>query len=529
MTKKQSIFQKLLIRYVCMAILPVLIILGTTYYLVCAWCKYNEKSMVFHELNQYVSRVETEKTIAMGKYDYITNNLEILQLLDYSDDDVSTLFDISGRVDSYIKIVNNSSKNTITVFSSNRYLYNSKFISHMRDMKNYEAVKLNLEKHDYMYFEDDLQYDDNGNPYFSLYCKAFLQNETIICIKAYLPELATNDFVISIDKIDAPLKSNAVSLPVSEVYSVSSELRTERLNSQYWLCFLIFLLIALVFFVAIVFIAIRINKTTVARISDFIFSISNDNYLLNNTNFEPVDNEYIELKTLKKALLTLTNKIKDADEEKFKLELEKKILTSNALQSKFNPHLLYNSLSVVMHHAYKNNDKTSFNTFQNLVDYYRLVLAKGNEISTIGNELTLIEKFVRINEIVQYENYNLETDCPEDLKDNEIVHLILQPFVENSIIHGLAGISRKAKIDIKITSTEDFIKILIYDNGFGIPESKLISLKNIDASTKGYGIKNTCERIRLYYGEDASVDFSSKLGEYTEVTILLPKNKINTI
>lgn len=524
MTEKQSIFQKLLFRNLRITLITLLGVMGAVCCLACAWCRYNEKNSVLKALNQYVTQIETEKTIAMKKYDYIINNRELLRLLDYSDDDVSDLFAVSTSVNTFVDIINNSDKSTVSIFSANDLLYEGTYIHHMEACPNYRDI-IQKFKGSSMYFEDELRYDKNEQPYFSLYCKAFLENETIICIKAYLPENSSEELLFSITQEGSATHPQAVSIPLSRSYSVSACLRTDRLRMQYLLCFCVFLLVAAVFSVTVILLAVKINKQTTSRIIDFISQLADNEYLNENAQiiFQADDNDDIELKTLKEVLWALTDKIKQAVSEKNKSDLEKKILMSDMLQSKINPHLLYNSLSVLSHHAFKSNDRITVDIIRELVEYYRLVLAKGKEITTVSEELALIKKFIHINEVADMETYNLTVEMEPELAECKIVHLILQPFVENSIVHGLTGIKRTAQIKISIQSKGDFIEIVIYDNGYGMPEETLRPLQDFSLSEGKYGIRNTCERIRLYYNEKAAVRFESREGEWTRVIILLPK------
>ena len=105
--------------------------------------------------------------------------------------------------------------------------------------------------------------------------------------------------------------------------------------------------------------------------------------------------------------------------------------------------------------------------------------------------------------------------------------MILQPFVENAIIHGFEGITREHILIIKLELQDDFIRILIKDNGKGIEPAVVEEINNkvFNHSDRGshIGMENVISRLFMYYGEAASVQINSILDEETEVVILIPR------
>lgn len=525
MFQKHSVFQKLLIKYLYVAILPFLAVTAVMCFLMCAEFKKNEVASAMYELNEYVSSVNFEKTLAVQKSDYITDNLELLDLLEQDYTDNYNLLATSNKINSYINIINNSAQDTITLYTANKNLFKCRFISHIDELASLQEIRNKLSMENYMYFADELLYDSQDKAYFAFYRNIVLDFETIACIKLYLPKLNTENFELSI-RAGAPVnKRNIVSVALTDRYAVSANINTAKLKTQYFLCIVAFMILSVLFSLIIIGIATAINKKTTFRINTFIHNLLDDDLLKIDMQTKPQADDDFELKTIKSALHQLIVKIQKANEEKSKTELEKKSLTLNLLQSKIDPHLLYNSLAVVSHNAYKNKDIETFSLIQELVSYYRLVLAKGKELTTIEDELNLVRKFVKINEMSHAEAYNLTVEVAPELAEYKIVHLILQPFIENAIIHGLAGIRKKAMLKITCTMKDDFLQLTIYDNGYGIKPETLEMLQHLPTADQGYGIKNTYDRLKLYYGNAASITFRSRLGDFTEVTVLLPDGK----
>jgi len=109
--------------------------------------------------------------------------------------------------------------------------------------------------------------------------------------------------------------------------------------------------------------------------------------------------------------------------------------------------------------------------------------------------------------------------------------LVLQPLVENSIIHGVGKYTENGYICICLYKRKDRIIIKVYDNGIGIDRLKLIDIKkmiqakDINDYSSGIGINNVFARLNLFYNNDIEADVKSKVGEYTEFTIKIPFRK----
>jgi two-component system sensor histidine kinase YesM len=119
-------------------------------------------------------------------------------------------------------------------------------------------------------------------------------------------------------------------------------------------------------------------------------------------------------------------------------------------------------------------------------------------------------------------------DIPKNFMEQEVFKFILQPIVENSIIHGIDFISRKGEITIGASSNDGCVLLTVQDNGIGIREDKLMSIRQLlesdsdDWNDVGIGIRNVHDRIRFQYGERYGLRIDSTWGIGTKVTIVLP-------
>lgn len=207
-------------------------------------------------------------------------------------------------------------------------------------------------------------------------------------------------------------------------------------------------------------------------------------------------------------------------------ELSEKVMYSNlkqkdaelkALQAQINPHFLYNTLDSIYWLAIIKKADDIAQMVVSLSEIFRLSLNKGNEITTISDELKHIKNYLIIQNLRYGDRFNVHVNVDDEILDFKILKLILQPFVENAFYHGLEPKMGEGTIEIIGKQRGENIIFNIIDDGVGM---------DLNTNTnKGYGIKNVQERIKLYYGDEYGVNFASKLNEGTNVTIIVSINK----
>jgi len=207
----------------------------------------------------------------------------------------------------------------------------------------------------------------------------------------------------------------------------------------------------------------------------------------------------------------------------YQFRIKEKEFDLQALQAQLNPHFLYNTLSAISWMGRRHKIMEIPEISEALARFYRLTLNNGNNIISIEEEIDQAKAYLEIKKI-RYGNrlsYHLEVeDC---VKKHKTIKLILQPFIENAIIHGMYNEEWELSIIVKAYCMEDYIELTITDDGMGIPEEKLITLLDKDApEQKGYGISNVDKRIKMYFGESFGVSFSSTIGIGTSVTLKIP-------
>lgn len=220
----------------------------------------------------------------------------------------------------------------------------------------------------------------------------------------------------------------------------------------------------------------------------------------------------------------LIQKIQSLLKQQYKLGKDVEKARIKALQAQINPHFLYNTLDLINWKAIEKQVPDICDMIQNLSIFYKLNLSGGADFVTIDNEIKLIEAYINLQNR-RYENrFSLTIDVSDEIRQCYILKMLLQPIVENAIIHGILENTRNTgliSISSKITAGD--LTLFITDDGIGISDTDLINLNRPEvASTEhGYGIQNIRDRIRLNYGEKYSLRFQSVLyhGTTAEVTI----------
>lgn len=201
-----------------------------------------------------------------------------------------------------------------------------------------------------------------------------------------------------------------------------------------------------------------------------------------------------------------------------------------ALRTQIKPHFLYNALSTINWMAIRGEYEDISLVATSISDYYRTMLNGGQEMTTLGDELRNVQSYLTIQTIAHGDSFVVEYETEEGLKDCEMINMILQPFAENAVRHGID--KRKKEyggwIRIRAEKKEGDLMIEIEDNGPGMDEACLNRLREGIAGTGekgGYGIRNVQERIRFREGEPYGVYLSGRAGLGTKVCIRYPYRK----
>lgn len=204
------------------------------------------------------------------------------------------------------------------------------------------------------------------------------------------------------------------------------------------------------------------------------------------------------------------------------VEKQKKAEQIKALQYQMNPHFLYNTLASLKMLAIQRDESEIAENIEALSRLLRNTISRSSDLITIEDELNNIKDYILLQQFRYKNGITVSYNVGEDALNASVPNLLIQPLVENAIIHGLSEkINRKqlALLKISVKREEGSIKINIYDNGVGFsPEKDGTELK----VGNRVGIKNINDRIKLIYGEEYSLTIDTKIGKFTDAQIIIP-------
>ena len=246
------------------------------------------------------------------------------------------------------------------------------------------------------------------------------------------------------------------------------------------------------------------------------------------------DNEYPRVKIVSNDEIgmigleynKMAENIETLIEKVYKMELTQKQAELEFLQMQINPHFLYNALDTISWMALaKGNMDVSEMTIA-LAELLRATIKKESFI-TLREEMNTVKDYLLIQQERFGDKISAEYFVEEDAYSCMVPNFILQPVIENAIIHGLEPKIEKGKLSINISIQDEFLTFLVEDNGVGMDETEILDLykKCRENNTKqSIGLKNVYRRLLLCYGEASMLKIESKKEQGTRISFLIPRN-----
>lgn len=238
----------------------------------------------------------------------------------------------------------------------------------------------------------------------------------------------------------------------------------------------------------------------------------------------PITTEEDEIEEIYHNFNGMVQEVQRLMQEHYQLGKEVKMAEVRALQAQINPHFLYNTLDLINWISMDYGAEEIGTLTWNLVRFYRLSLNHGKSLISIGEEVEHVEVYVNI-ENYHFDNaISLEVDVPEELKSYACLNIILQPFVENAIVHGIAEKPDIESCEIRICARreEQDIVFSVQDDGPGVDvkEMQKETQQDIRTAQHGYGVRNINFRLKLCFGEKYGVTYlESEKGTHVEIKI----------
>ena len=289
------------------------------------------------------------------------------------------------------------------------------------------------------------------------------------------------------------------------------------------------IVLAIVYIIALYFMASKITKPLKVLKEE----MSKIEILADNKDIKSNFNSNLEVKELSESFNQMQDRIEFLTKQIIKEEEEKNKSELKALQNQINPHFLYNTLDSILYLIERNENQKAEQMIISLSKFFRISISKGQNIIPLEKEVEHASYYLAIQKIRYGTTFDYEVKVDKDLYKYSVIKLILQPIVENSLLHGLQEINGKndGKIIIEAKIDGEFLRFDIIDNGYGILPEKVEEIyKNLkdDSIKSSVGLKNVYQRIKIYYGEKAELKIFTELDKGTDIALFLPLERLNT-
>lgn len=401
--------------------------------------------------------------------------------------------------------VNNKAYNTVTLFYSNPYGENYSSVIAF----NIDVTKL---KKELDYGENiEIEIADESEPIFFSDLEKYENKERLIFQnKKNLSNVIVHSEKMKLNNMDMTLYVDTSFL--------ATELCSIRVAVVFVICMIIFLSLIIVVYLSQIIYSPLEDILQILNYRDSIYDIEK------NAGNKKDESDFI-IESIFKSI---------KNNEDIETELKQRIILLKryqliALQSQINPHFIYNTLNainwLVLEQIGNKND------ISKMIQYFsELIRSSIDEVDTfvsLKEEIEYCKKYLFIQKIKNNCKFNVRWNVPEQFLKCKMIKLLLQPIVENAIIHGGGQNEDFGIICINVTCEENILFIEVYDDGIGIPMDKILQIqKSMEQTTvkenSHLGLRNVNQRIRLMFGDEYGIDISSTLYKGTSVTIKIP-------
>ena len=232
-----------------------------------------------------------------------------------------------------------------------------------------------------------------------------------------------------------------------------------------------------------------------------------------------------EIGSLTKSFDVMTHRIHELMEQNVHEQEEKRKSELKALQSQINPHFLYNTLdSIIWMAEGKKNEEVVLMT-ASLARLLRQSISNEDEVVPIANEVEYARGYLTIQKMRYKDKLEFQIEVDSSVLYIPLIKLVLQPIIENAIYHGLKYKESKGLLIVKGFMKDGNAVLQVIDDGVGMDEETLAHIYDkhkVNYHSNGVGVYNVQKRLKLYYGEDYGITYTSELGKGTTATITIP-------
>lgn len=227
------------------------------------------------------------------------------------------------------------------------------------------------------------------------------------------------------------------------------------------------------------------------------------------------------------SIRTLVMQVVDKTEQNNALELAQREIKLKMMASQINPHFLFNALESIRMDALMKGEKEIANIVRLLAKLMRKNLEVGRDHIPLNEEVEMVRSYLEIQKFRYEERLHYELSVDPDASGVHAPPLIIQPLVENAVVHGVEGKEDGVKVELIIQVKGDEVQVTVRDNGLGMEPERLgqviASLTSAEESGRTrIGLRNVHQRLVMTYGEQHGLRISSVYGEGTAFSFTLP-------
>lgn len=229
------------------------------------------------------------------------------------------------------------------------------------------------------------------------------------------------------------------------------------------------------------------------------------------------------------SIRSLMDQVVEKNEQFTALELAQREIKLKMMASQINPHFLFNALESIRMNAHMKGEKEIANVVRLLGRLMRKNLEIGREKTPLKEELEMVRSYLDIQRFRYEDRLQYEIDVDPSVMDFRIPPLIIQPLVENAVVHGVEDKVDGVQVAVSIRRLEEMLEVSVKDNGMGMKPERLEEVKESimasDESEKNrIGLRNVYQRLVLTYGEEHGLNIESRYGEGTLIIFTVPLN-----
>lgn len=294
--------------------------------------------------------------------------------------------------------------------------------------------------------------------------------------------------------------------------------------SFYRTSFYTFLVLIVIFSVVFFFIQRHTIIRPIKELSEEVRQFYDGNYIV--TELHRRD----EIGMLNHSIVEMGHNIENLIEKVYKAQLSEKAAELKYLQAKINPHFLNNTLESIRWMAIENGQPDIAAQVRALARLFKHALNSGKELTTVDEEVTYLQDYITIQKNRFGDRIKFCFDVEETVKNCQVINLILQPLVENAIVHGLEEKLSDGVVNIQVFADGADLVYIVEDNGLGAdPVPIQRALQKDETSENAYALTNIHQRLKIRYGSQYGIRFESVRGNGTRVIVRMPRQEVEEI